>query len=294
MSVPYYIEHGKSKYLELPGLEVAKRQRSLDSLRRSIRTDREDTFREGGALPGFPHMRLKEVVSKQDGPGWMHELSAEGLRRGPHKLESSSLQQPEEGWDAGPQTWLTVDPAAFQIGLVHPEIPTVWCVGIESKEDLNGHVWRVTPSYKGIILDGSGDPKPATWKVTVNGRNISTSAGITLGSVTPEVFTDEDGVWNGWATSLKASLDVSQINLVKTVVSTTPPPTTRVGLSLTPEYVPAMANIFDDLRWSAASFTYNYPAGWKLAGVQSERVLDKELYLYTLTYEYNPVRIPIF
>ena len=138
----------------------------------------------------------------------------------------------------------------------------------------------------------NGDPKPATWKVTVNGQNISTTGGVTLGSVTPEIFTDEAGVWNGWGTSRKGSFDISKVNLVKTMLSTIAPRTDRVGLTLTPEYIPSIFNIFDDTRWFAAGFTYNYPAGWKLAGVQSERVLDKELYLYTYTYEYNPVFIP--
>lgn len=292
MSVPFYIEHGKTKFLELPGLEIAKRQRSLDSIRRTIRTDSEDTFREGGTLQGFPHMRLKEVVSKQDGPGWMHELLAEGLRRGPHKLESSSLSQPEEGFDSGPQTWLTTKPDDFAIGLVHPDIASLWCVGIENKENLNGHVWRVTPDYKGYIPDALGNPKPATWKVTVNGQNMSTSAAVNLGHATPEIFTAEDGVtWNGF-TGQKAAFDVSKVNLVETLISTTPPRTDRVGMSLTPAYIPAISNIFDSPAWFAVGFTYNYPAGWKLAGVQSQRVLDKEIYLYTNTYEYNPVAVP--
>ena len=292
MSVPYYIEHGNARYLELPTLEVTKRSRALDSLRRTIRTDAEDTFRDGGALPAFPHMRIKECVSKKDGPGWLHDITAEGLRSGRDKLESSSLTSPAEGWDEGPQVWLTSDPDAFTIGSVHPTQPNLWLVSLDTKEDLNGHIWRVTCTYRGIILDGSGNPKPATWKVTVNGQNISTSGGVTLGSVSPQTFTDEDGNWNGWATSRKGSFDVSKVNLVKTELSTTAPRTDRVGMTLTPEYIPAIYNIFDDTRWFATGFTYNYPAGWKLSGVQSERVLSKELYLYTYTYEYNPIFIP--
>ena len=173
MSIPYYIEHGNKTYLELPGLEISKRARALDSLRRSIRTDAEDTFRDGGALPGFPHMRLKEVVSRKDGPGWLHEISAEGLRNGSNKLESSSLAQPEEGWDEGPQTWLTVQPDAFLVGSPHPEIPTLWCVSLDNKEDLNGHVWRVSANYKGYIPDASGNIKPDKEKSTERIDGIS-------------------------------------------------------------------------------------------------------------------------
>ena len=292
MSIPYYIEHGNRTYLELPGLEISKRARALDSLRRSIRTDAEDTFRDGGALPGFPHMRLKEVVSRKDGPGWMHEISAEGLRNGSNKLESSSLAQPEEGWDEGPQTWLTVQPDAFIVGSEHPDIPTLWLASLDSKEDLNGHVWRVSANYKGYIPDSDGNIKPDKWKITVNGQTITTSGTLYLGHATPEIFTDENGVYNGWTDARKATFDTSAVNIIRTVLSATPPPTDRVGLSLTPDRIPAIFSIFDLPTWFAAGFTYNYPAGWKLAGVQSDQVLDKAAYLYTLTYEYQSAAIP--
>lgn len=287
MSVPYYIEHGKKAYLELPGMEVAKRHRGLDSFRRSIRTDREDTFRDGGAVPGFPHMRLKEVVSKQDGPGWMHELTGEGLRRGPHKLESSSLQQPAEGWDEGPQTWLTVEPSAFQIGLAHPTVPTLWCEGMDSKEDLNGHVWRVTPSYKGIIPDALGNPKPEKWRGTLNGQTVSTGTPISFYG--QPWIVDEDNAFNGWVGPYKGEFDASQVTVICSKLSFTPPPTDRVGRHYTPARVPLMDNIYDETGWtSAAGFTYAWPAGWRLSGVQWDQILDKEIYLYTLSWSYVP------
>lgn len=295
MALPYYIEHGNATFLELPGIEIAKRQRGLDTLRRSIRTDREDSFGDGGGIPGFPHMRIKEIMSRQDGPGWVHELTGEGLRTGPHKLESSSLAQPEEGWDEGPQTWLTVKPDAFAIGSVHPDHPNLWCVGLSNKEDINGHVWRVACDYKGIILDGDGNPKPGKMKVTVNGQSVNTTTAIALGHTTPEIITDEDGVWNGWTDNRKTSFDTSKINLVWTALSLTPPPTERVGLQKSPPRVPITAySIFDeDDWWSVSGFTYNYPPGWKLAGVQADQVLDKDVWLYTLTFEYNPLAVPI-
>ena len=295
MALPFYIEHGNRSHLLLAGREIAKRQRGLDTLRQSIRTDREDSFSEGGVVPGFPHMRLKEVVSRQDGPGWIHEMNAEGLRRGPHKLESSSLAQPEEGWDEGPQTWLTIRPDDFAIGAVHPDHPNIWCVGKPTIEDINGHVWRVSCDYKGIILDGDSNPKPGKLKVTVNGQAVNTSGNVTLGHYTPEIFTDENGVFDGWTTARKGSFDTSKVNIVWTALSLTPPPTERVGMQKTPPRVPVtVSSIFDNNAWySSSGFTYNYPAGWKLASVQADQVLDKSVWLYTLTFEYNPIAVPI-
>ena len=279
---------------QLDGKERTASPRKLDTLTLKWQTDSEDSFANGGSMPGYPLMEIEECVTKEEIPGmaYEHTLRGKGLLQPGHKLESNGIKQPQEGWDEGPQVWLTTSPEAFQIGLVHPSIPTLWCVGMDDKDQVTSKVWRVTPSYKGIILDDSGDPKPATWKVTVNGQNISTSSGVILGPATPEIFFDEDGVWNGWATSQKASFDVSKVNLIKTVLSTTPPPTERTGLSLTPEYIPEIYNIFDDPSWVASGFTWNYPAGWKCAGIQSDRILNKELYLSTITYEYNPAYVP--
>lgn len=280
------------------GVERQSSPSKLDSITMRWQTDREDSFDRGGAMPGYPLIEIEECSTKEDIPGesYNHTLRGKGLLRPGSKLESSSIKQPEEGWDEGPQTWITSNPDAFQIGIVHPTVPTLWCVGIDDKEKVTEKVTRISASYKGIILDGDGNPKPATWKVTVNGENISTSGTVTLGHVAtlPEIFTDENGVWNGWLTARKASFDISKVNLVKTMLSTTPPPTMRVGMSLTPEYVPAIYSMFNDDEFIAAGWTYNYPIGWKLAGIQSERVLDKELYLCTLTYEYNPIATPTF
>jgi hypothetical protein len=282
------------KTFELTGRKVTSAPRKLDTLSVSYQTDREDTFARGGPLPGYPFIDIVECETLIEIPGqaYQHNLRGEGLLRPGHKLESNGLRQPEEGWDEGPQTWLTTKPEDFAIGNVHPDISTLWCVGLDDKEQVTDRIWRITPNYRGIILDANGDPKPATWKITVNGETMNTTGTVVLGTATPEVFTDEDGNWNGWASARKASFDVSKVNLVKTVLSTTAPPTDRVGLSLTPEYIPAIYNIFDSPAWFASGFTYNYPSGWKLASVQSSRVLDKDLYLYTLTYEYNPIAIP--
>ncbi len=279
----------------LDGQDRTAAPRKLDTITLPYITDREDTFDHGGPIPGYAFVEIEEVTTRVLAPGqrYLHTLRGKGLLRPGHKLESSSLKQPEEGWDEGPQTWLTTNPGAFSIGSVHPSEPNLWCVGIEDKEQITDKVWRITPTYKGIILTG-GQPKPATWKITVNGETITTSGNVTLGSVTPQIFTDEDGVWNGWATGRKARFDFSKINLVKTCLSTVAPRTDRVGLSLTPDIgtMPAMFNIFDDSRWFATGFTYNYPAGWRLASVQSAQLLDKSLYLYTYTFEYNSLFIP--
>jgi len=288
MSLAYYIEHGKKAYLELPGLEIAKRQRALDSIRRSIRTDSEDTFREGGTMPGFPHMRLKEVVSKQDGPGWMHELSAEGLRRGADKLEDNRILQPAEGWDEGPQTWLTTRPDAWQAGRVHPVYPSLWMTEGGAKEDLNGHVWRVAAPFKGIITN-LGEIKARKRRITVGNQAVSSSTTLALGL--PGVFKNELGHFTGWYDQRSTTLDSSRLQVTDTFLSWNPPPTDSLPGHLTPENAPVVLDIFALPWWSSAGFTFNWPWGWSLKSIAGEPLIygmSGTPWLVSLTTEYVP------
>jgi hypothetical protein len=146
----------------------------------------------------------------------------------------------------------------------------------------------VSPSYRGIIPDASGNPKPGKWKGTVNGETTATSSTISLG-VAATWVRDENGVFNGWEDQRKAELDSSTVSVIHTLLSFTKPPTDKVGLSYTPARVPLMFNIYDQAGWySSAGFTWNWPPGWKLSGVQWDQILDKDIYLYTLTHTYVP------
>ncbi len=269
----------------------------LDSLSQSWQTDREDTFGNGGPMPGYPFMDIDECETLIEIPGhaYEHRLRGTGLLKPGHKLESSSIKQPEEGWDEIPEVWLTTDPSAFVVGTAHPKHPNVYLVSIEDREQVTSRVTRMSCNYKGIVLDSEGNIKPGKLKITVNGQSVNTSSAIFLGHYTPEVFTDESGAWNGWTDSRKTSFDTSKTNLIWTALSTTPPPTERVGLQKDPPRVPITPySIFDEDLWISSAFTWNYPAGWKLASVQADQCLDKSVWLYTLTFEYNPKTEPVF
>ena len=298
MSVPFYIEHGNKKLLHLPGLEISKRQRSLDSMRRTIRTDSEDTFREGGTLPGFPHMRLKEVVSREDGPGWLHELSAEGLRRGMDKLEDNRILQPAEGWDEGPQTWLTIRPEAWQAGRVHPVYPSLWMTEGGTKEDLNGHVWRVSAPFKGIIPQENGLPKARKRRITVGNQVVNSSTTLALtnglkdGKPWPFVAT-VNGVTagTGWSDQRFTNLDSSRVQVADTFITFEAPPTDQLPGHLTPENAPPVKDIFDLPWYSSAGFSFNWPWAWSLKSISSEPLmfgLEGTPYLTTIVTEYVP------
>ena len=279
------------KTFEITGRKITSSPRKLDTASVSWQTDREDAFARGGPLPGYPFMSILECETLVEIPGhaYQHNLRGEGLLRPGHRLESSSLKQPEEGWDEGPQTWLTTDPSAFSIGTVHPDIPTLWCVGIDSKDQVTDRVWRVSPSYRGIIPLADGNPKPGKWKGTVNGETRQAGSLALIGTT----FVDENGTYNGWSTARDSTLDTSKVAVTHSLLSFTAPPTDKVGRPLTPARVPLLDNIFETTSWySSAGFTWNWPPGWKLSGVQWDQILDKEIYLYTLTHEYVPKAEP--
>lgn len=284
MSIPYYIEHGKTSILKFPNVEISKRQRSIDSMRCSVRTNSEDTYREGGALPEYPHMRLKEVVSRQDGPGWIHDLTAEGLRRGPDKLESSMLRQPEEGWDEGPMTWLTVQPDLWKIKNVHPVVDTLWISDIE-KEDINGHVWRIKADCKGIIpVDGL--PKGYKRRYSVATSSVPTSAPIQL------YIRQPDGSYVLDPNSRDYIFSSPSVQVTDTFLSFTEPDTAGIPGNWIPPDPPPTRNLLTDLTLgdpgvltaaAIAAQAINIPNGWVLESIASERLFDLDVWLTSYT-----------
>lgn len=294
MTPPNVILYGERNFpVTLP--KVTSSPRKLDSVQQTFQSDRADAFTRARAFPGFPLIEIEECETIEEIPGmaYEHRLRGSGLLNPGHKLESSEIKQPEEGWDEGPETWLTTRPQDFVVGAAHPEHPNLYLTAIESKERVTSKVSRLQCAWKGIVLDAEGQIKPERWKGTVNGQTVTTSAGVILS--TPGLFLDENGAFNGWYDSRKAKFDTSQLILTVTRLSTTPPPTQKLGMQLTPGHIPVTVySIFDDPSWfSSAGFVYNYPAGWRLAGVQFDQVLTKACFLYTLTYAYAPKSEPI-
>lgn len=290
------ILHGAKNFpITLP--KVVSSPRKLDTVQQAFQSDVRDAFTRARAFPGFPLIEIEECETIEEIPGlaYEHRLRGSGLLNPGHKLESSEIKQPEEGWDEGPETWLTTKPEAFVVGSAHPNHPNLYLTAIESKERVTSKVSRIQCAWKGIVLDADGQIKPERWKGTVNGQTINTSGTVFFGHSTPEIFVDENGVYNGWTDGRKAKFDVSQLNLIVTRLSTTPPPTERLGMQLTPGHIPVeVYSVFDEAAWTGgAGLTWNYPAGWRLAGVQFDQVLTKPCFLYTLTFAYAAKAEPI-
>ncbi len=278
MNTAAYIEHGQ-RILEIEPEDLVIRPYGLDSAVQVWQTDREYTFHHGGAPPRRPNMRIKEVQTKPDGPVFIHRLQCDGLARSADKIEANRIRQPEEGWDEGPMDILTTRPEQFSQGAIAPGFANMWIVGIE-KEDLNGHIWRVSLDCKGLLA-----PKARKRRITVNNQPVNASTTL---SITGSTFTDEQGVFTGWADQRYTNLDSSRIVVVDTFLSSDPPPTDKLPGHLTPANAPAVKDIFAIPWYSSAGFTFNWPWGWSLKGIQSEQLLDKPLWLTSITTEYVP------
>jgi hypothetical protein len=279
-----YIEHGP-RCLEIEPEELVIRPRGLDTTLQVWQTEREDSFHYGGPPPRRPHMRIKEVQTKADGPVFVHRIQAEGLARNVDKIESNRLRQPEEGWDEGPMEILTTQPARFGPGDKLPGFDSLWVVGIE-KDDLNGHVWRMALDAKGILA-----PKARKRRITVNGQPVSSSSTLALTNSPGTPFVNEQGVFTGWNDQRYTNLDNSRVVVVDTFLSSEPPPTDKLPGHLTPENAPPVKDLFSYPWWSSSGFTFNWPWGWALKGIQSDQLLDKPLWLVSITTEYVPYAV---
>jgi hypothetical protein len=148
------------------------------------------------------------------------------------------------------------------------------------KEDLNGHVWRLSLDCKGILT-----PKARKRRITVNNQPVNSSTTLSLSGPT---FMTEEGYFTGWNDQRFTNLDSSRVVVVDTFLSTDPPPTYKLPGHLIPENAPLVKDIFEQPWYSSAGFTWNWPWGWALKGIQSEQLLDKSLWLTSITTEYVP------
>lgn len=271
-----------------------RRPRGLDSLQMVVGSDREDTFYNGGPPPGYPMMRIKEAETDIIEPGlvYEHRLMCEGLLTAADKIESNEISTPAEGWDEGPMEFLTLHPELYEIGRQHPAIESLWLTDCK-KTDINGQVWRVSAGFKGFVpLEGGGiKARKRRISVTVGTKTFTSTAslGYVPGSDPPRTpFVDENGVFNGWEDAKPTNLDVSRVTVVDTWISEDPPPTDKIPGCLTPEDPPPVLDILDDDWTFVDEIFWNWPHGWKIGGMQSEQLLDKEIWLITLTYEHVP------
>jgi hypothetical protein len=267
--------------------KITRRQRGLDQLVQVWQRDRYDAFANGGAPPNFPNMRIleDEITVEVPGQAYVHRLQCSGIAgHNPTKVLEMAEKITAGGWDEATVGFATREPDSITLGSVHPDYPAMFAVDID-RSLIDKPFYNLQCAYKGII--GVEADKPRKRRITVNNQVLSSSTTLAL---TPgnTPFYDEFGNFTGWQDQRFTALDTSRIILIESFVSSTVPPTDRIPGHWTPENPPEVFDIFDMPWYSSAGFTFNWPWGWKLSGVESEQIPGVSLWLISLTFEYVP------
>lgn len=242
----------------LEGDRVSSQQRGLDRVMGHWQGKGWNDFRPGGVPPGYPHLRIKSCESLEEIPdlAYTHRWEAEGLLSAVDKIESNRIRQPEEGWDEGAMTILTVRPEAFVQGQSHPLYPGLVLVDLD-KDDLNGHVWRIEMSCKGIYA-----AKATKRRYTVNGKEVKSAEAFLIAG-------------EGGGGVQQYVMPRARLMMTERYLSTDLPPTDLIGQQLVggqiPTGTPPMYTYPVDYY---AEKEWNWPYGWRVEGVTAERLLD--------------------
>lgn len=294
-SLPAIIRHGRCDFpTDRPKLTL--RPNGMDTVTQPWLSSIPQAFARGGRFPGLPNFYITESEPVMEGSGLANEIRVrgEGLGDGEDREEENEVTVTDEGWDQGPMTWLTLNPARFQRGMQHPHIPTLWLLDVQKKRVVGPRnsmegVWRVSGDHKGIVLQENGLPKGRKRRITVGNQVVSSSGTLSLDDVT--VFKNETGVFTGWVDQRSTTLDSSRVQVADTFLTFDAPPTDKLPGHLTPENAPAVLDIFAIPWWSTTGFTFNWPWGWSLKSISSEPLIYGVIgtpHLTTIVTEYVP------
>lgn len=97
--VAEHIEHGVKEF-RLFGRRSMRRKYEPDTVEATYRREAEDAFDPGDAWPDNEHLRITEVETSVDGPGFLHRLRGEGIANGDTWKElDRQNNSAETGWD---------------------------------------------------------------------------------------------------------------------------------------------------------------------------------------------------
>jgi len=312
-SLPPTTIHGALDFpIDAP--KITLRPSGLDSVTQTYQSSSALTFSQGGPFPGLPNFWITESEPTIEIADVANEirLRGEGLADGQDREEDFDFSVPDEGWDSGSLSWLTLNPARFQRGSAHPYFPSLYLLDLSKKRvagprnSMTG-VWRVGGEFKGIIPQDNGLPKGRKRRITVGNQVVSSSVPLALtntikdGKLWPFSAVVQVGpfagqtVNTGWADQRSTALDSSRVQVSDTFITFDAPPTDQLPGHLTPENAPLVKDIFELPWYSSAGFTWNWPWGWALKSISSEPLiygLAGTPYLTTIVTEFVPRAVP--
>ncbi len=264
--------------MEIEPEELVKVKDGLDTSMQVWQTGEEESFIEGGVTPGRPLMRIKEVATKRDGPRFIHRLMSEGFVRPKDKIESSKMRKPEEGWDEGPMSILTLKPENYFNGGQHPLYPSLILLDLE-KEDVSalGNVWRINCECRGIL-----QIKAVKRRYSTNGREVTATEAFAL----PTLAGGDPKRWTS---------PMQNLQMTERFLMIGQPPTGKIGQVLLGGDVPSDTPIIFTSAVNAFSTTrrWNYPFGWRIDSLTADRLYEGRLeHDVTVQYSYRELSEP--
>lgn len=259
-------EYGLTRF-QLAGARLTRRSEDLDQLVMEWQTPDRFAFTPGGKPPGYPGMTIMDVETEEDTEScFLHRLQCQGVVGVKlEKVTQRTVRENLEGWDEGSERWLTVNPATHQRGDAMPNNAQLYCVSVEREEYRNGW-WWISKDYRGLV-----GTKTYKRRITVNENIVSPG----------EPFVNE--LSGGWGTASKGQLSLPRVVVQDSYVSTSAPPTNAIPGASTPSDAPSLNT---SIGFEGMELVRNWPAGWKLASLESDQIPGKNLWLITLSREY--------
>lgn len=264
MSQAPLIEFGETSFA-MPGARFTRRKDGLDSGTLEWFSPNIVAFDPGATAPGYSGLIIQDVETEEDSPGrYVHRLQCLGvLGPKPNRRVKSSYQRTLDTFDEGSEEWIANTSTLIAVGDVSTQHESMFCVGVTSDE-LEAGWYRLSAAYKGLITS-----KGYKRRISVNEQIISPSD--------PWIV----ALPGGWATPRKTEFSLPKVVVMDTYVSTTAPDTAAIPGQRTPPDAPAVQN----LVISGANLTWHWPWGWKLAGIDSDKIGS----VYVTTYNYEAV-----
>jgi hypothetical protein len=269
MSVPAVIEFGDTTFAA-PGARFTRRRDGLDSGTLEWFNPSLAAYTPGDAPPGYSGLVIQEVEIEEDYPGrYVHRLQCLGvLGNKPNRRVKSVFRQTTDTFDEGNEEWIMLGQGLIAMGSTPAAHPTMVCVD-RSEELLEAGFYHVTASYRGLL--GARGYKR---RISVNENIINPSE---------PVYLNQPGGWPNAA--LPSQFSLPKIVVQDSYVSTTPPNTFAIPGMLTPPNPPPIQNFY----WqdSMDRIVFNWPWGWKLAGIDADNIPGSSIWATTYTYEFQ-------
>lgn len=234
-----------------------------------------DTYTKGQTVPGYTACRIVEARAKLvTGSQYDITCRGRGLITGISRVIARSTGSDALGWDTLTERLMETKASVIpSFGAKHPNNGNMFLMSHSDEEGLDlgdgTSQWCTRGrTYRGLA---TGTFKLVQRKITVNENIVSPKDPIAVQFP------------GGWTDYRKAQISFPRIVVEDTVITNAPPRTNLIPGNDTPVNPPTIKSI----RLTGADLTWNWPAYWKLASINSEELFrGAGLYHSGQTWEY--------